>query len=157
MPAGLVFAVALVLLVLAAGTRRPRVSRQVLVAGAAGGALICVPAVLAHVSARGLVVSTSTQGFLLWALVVAVVATAEEAFLRGALHDAVARTAGPGVAVVVGAAAFALLHLPLYGWSALPLDLAVGVVLGGLRVHAGSWAAPAVAHVGADLVSWFLR
>jgi hypothetical protein len=39
----------------------------------------------------------------------------------------------------------------------VPLDLAVGVVLGGLRLEAGTAAAPAVTHVGADLVGWFLR
>jgi len=60
-------------------------------------------------------------------------------------------------AIVVGAVCFALLHVPLYGWHVLPLDLAVGLVLGGLRQATGTPAAPAVTHVGADLVGWFLR
>jgi membrane protease YdiL (CAAX protease family) len=59
-------------------------------------------------------------------------------------------------AVVVAAIAFALLHAPLYGWHAVPLDLAVGVVLGATRALAGTWTAPAIAHVGADLAGWWL-
>ncbi|MCU1587768.1 MAG: hypothetical protein JWN31_1261, partial [Frankiales bacterium] len=39
----------------------------------------------------------------------------------------------------------------------LPLDLAVGLVLGGLRQQTGTPAAPAVTHVGADFAGWFLR
>ena len=84
------------------------------------------------------------------------VATAEEAFLRGALYDAVARARGVDAAVVVGALAFAALHVPLYGWHAVPLDLAVGLALGALRVVTGTWTAPALAHAGADLVGWWL-
>ena len=37
------------------------------------------------------------------------------------------------------------------------VDLAVGVVLGGLRQLSGTPAAPAVAHVSADMAGWFLR
>ena len=47
--------------------------------------------------------------------------------------------------------------MPLYGWAALPLDLAVGLLLGGLRMLAGGWGAPAVAHAAADLAGWWLR
>ena len=35
--------------------------------------------------------------------------------------------------------AFGLLHVPLYGWAALPLDLAVGLLLGGLRMATRGW------------------
>ena len=52
---------------------------------------------------------------------------------------------------------FGLLHVPLYGWHVLPLDLAVGIVLGLLRSWTSTAAAPAVAHVVADLCGWFLR
>lgn len=90
-------------------------------------------------------------------LVVTVVATAEEMFLRGTLYDAVSELAGGTWAIGVGAVAFALLHVPLYGWHVLPLDLAVGVVLGMLRVSTGTVAAPAVAHIIADYAGWFLR
>ena len=97
------------------------------------------------------------SGFASWAVVVAVVATAEEVFLRGALYDAVRAAADERAAIVVGAVAFAALHVPLYGWHVVPLDLVVGLVLGELRRVSGTPAAPAVAHVTADLAGWFLR
>ena len=128
---------------------------RVLLLGLAGAAVVCAPDLLEQVVQHRPV--SGTSGLLTWTAVVLVVAPAEEAFLRGSLHDAVARTAGPGVAVAVGAAAFGLLHVPLYGWDVLPVDLVVGVLLGCLRVLSGTFVAPAVAHVGADLGSWFLR
>jgi uncharacterized membrane-anchored protein YhcB (DUF1043 family) len=45
----------------------------------------------------------------------------------------------------------------MYGWHVLPLDLAVGVVLGMLRTRTGTAAAPGAAHVLADVAGWFLR
>jgi membrane protease YdiL (CAAX protease family) len=82
---------------------------------------------------------------------------AEEAFLRGALFDAVEEWAGPAVAVAVGAVCFAGLHVPLYGWASAPLDLAVGLLFGALRWVSGSWLAPGLAHTFADLAGWWLR
>ncbi|HUR14918.1 MAG TPA: CPBP family intramembrane glutamic endopeptidase [Mycobacteriales bacterium] len=150
-PAGLVFAACLLVLSLAARTRVP-VTRRAVVLGLVGVVVVCLPVGLGHLLAlRPL---HATDGFLPWALAVIVVAGAEEVFLRGTLFEAL-RT--PWVAVLVSAVAFALLHVPLYGWQAVPLDLAVGVVLGGLRLEAGTAAAPAVTHIGADLVGWFLR
>lgn len=150
-PAGLVFAACLLVLALAARTRVP-LSWRAVGLGLLGVVVVCLPVGLGHLLAlRPL---HGTQGFLPWAAAVVVVAGVEEVFLRGALFDAIAR---PWAAVGVSAAAFALLHVPMYGWQAVPLDLAVGVVLGGLRLEAGTPAAPAVTHVGADLVGWFLR
>jgi hypothetical protein len=57
---------------------------------------------------------------------------------------------------MVTTAAFGLMHVPLYGWSVLPLDLAAGLWLGGLRVASGGATAPAVAHTIADLVAQWL-
>lgn len=152
--AGLAFAACLVVVALAAGTRVGW-SRQALGYGLAGVVLVCLPVGLEHLLAvRPL---RSTTGFAGWAVVVTVVASAEELFLRGALYDAAVRWRGPVEAVLLGAVCFALLHLPLYGWQALPLDLAVGIVLGGLRRATGTPAAPAITHVGADLVGWFVR
>ena len=73
------------------------------------------------------------------------------------MYDAVRDAAGDAAAVLVPAVAFAALHVPLYGWHVVPLDLAVGVLLGELRRSTGTAAAPAVTHVGADLAAWFLR
>jgi membrane protease YdiL (CAAX protease family) len=150
--AGLLFAALLLAMAVAARTHVP-VSRRALLVGLAGGALLCVPVVLMRI---GLPLHDGT-GFLRWAVVVSVVATAEEVFLRGTLYDAVREVTGDGTAVVIGAVAFAALHVPLYGWHVVPLDLAVGLVLGELRRSTGTAAAPAAAHVSADLAAWFLR
>jgi len=56
----------------------------------------------------------------------------------------------------VTSVAFALMHVPLYGWHVVPLDLGVGIWLGGLRLLGRGVAAPALAHVLADLVTWWL-
>ena len=152
--AGLLFAGCLLAVSAAAGTRVP-VRPGALLAGLAGAAVVCAPVALGQLA--GLRPLHDAAGFWSWAAVVTVVATAEEVFLRGTLHDAAEALAGPAAAVTLGAVAFALLHVPLYGWHVLPLDLAVGVLLGGLRVSAGSAAAPAVTHVLADLAGWFLR
>jgi membrane protease YdiL (CAAX protease family) len=92
-----------------------------------------------------------------WAAVVTLVAVAEEALLRGALWAAVEERSGTARALLLTTVAFGLLHVPLYGWPALPLDLAVGLLLGGLQMAAGGWGAPAVAHTVADLAGWWLR
>jgi membrane protease YdiL (CAAX protease family) len=150
--AGLVFAGLLLALCAAARTRVP-VSLHATALGLAGTVLLCLPVVLT----RGDRPLHDAAGFVPWALVVTVVAVAEEVFLRGALYDAVADHAGPSAAIVVTAVAFAALHVPLYGWHVVPLDLAVGIVLGELRRRSGTPMAPAVTHVGADLAAWFLR
>ena len=94
--------------------------------------------------------------FLPWAVIIVGVAVAEEAILRGALFDRVLRIGGAPLAVLVTTIAFALLHVPLYGWHVVPLDLAVGLVLGGLRVATGGFAASAAAHAVADVATWWL-
>lgn len=91
-----------------------------------------------------------------WVAGVTLVVGAEEAFLRGALWQACARWGGGAAALVVTSGAFALVHVPVYGWKALPLDTAVGLVLGGLRLASGSVAAPALAHLLADWAGWWL-
>jgi len=153
-PAGLMFAA---VLVVAAASARPRTfvtGRSVVIALVAAAALV-VPAVL-HVAATSAWSPSPAGPFLPWAAATAVVAGAEEAFLRGALYDAVKRRHSTDAAIVVAAIVFGLLHVPFYGWHALPLDLAVGVVLGVARATAGTWTAPALAHIGADLAGWWL-
>ena len=150
--AGLVFAGLLLALAAAARTAVP-VSVRALASGMAAGLLLCLPVA---VSRLGLPFHP-TDGFAMWAGVVGIVAVAEEVFLRGTLYDAVADGFGAPAAIAVGALAFALLHVPLYGWHVVPLDLVVGVVLGELRRSTGTAAAPAAAHTTADLLAWFLR
>jgi membrane protease YdiL (CAAX protease family) len=150
--AGLVFAGLLLSLAAAARTPVP-VSVRALGTGLAAGLLLCLPVAIGRL---GLPLHPTT-GFAMWAAVVGVVAVAEEVFLRGTLYDAVADGHGATAAVAAGAVAFALLHVPLYGWHVVPLDLVVGVVLGELRRSTGTAAAPAAAHTTADLLAWFLR
>ncbi len=150
--AGLIFAALLLGLAWAAGTRLP-LSGRALGWGGVGVVVLCLPVALLRAGQP----LHDASGFGRWAVVVGVVAAAEEVFLRGAMYDAVRAAADERAAVVVAAAAFALLHVPLYGWHVLPLDLVVGLVLGELRRASGTPAAPAVTHVGADLVAWFLR
>jgi hypothetical protein len=147
--AGLVFAGLLLALGWAAGTRLPMTTKAV-AQGLGGAVLLSLPVALLHLGTP----LPTAAGFLDWLPVVAVVATAEEVFLRGALYDAVA---DKRLAIALGAAAFALLHVPLYGWHVVPLDLVVGLVLGELRRSSGTATAPAVAHVAADAAAWFLR
>jgi membrane protease YdiL (CAAX protease family) len=94
--------------------------------------------------------------FAPWAAVTLFVAVAEEAVLRGALFGAARRAGGTFVALLVTTAVFALIHVPLYGWHVVPLDLAVGFALGGLRIVSRGIAAPAAGHAVADLATWWL-
>ena len=149
---GLVFAGLLLAMAAAARTRVP-VSRSAVAIGLAGAVLLCAPVVLLLL---GLPLH-GVSGFASWAGVVALVAAAEEVFLRGTLYDAFRDAIGENAAIVTSAVAFAALHVPLYGWHVVPLDFVVGLVLGELRRASGTPAAPAVAHVGADFGAWFLR
>jgi membrane protease YdiL (CAAX protease family) len=150
--AGVVFAACLLALATAARTR-VSCSRTAVLLGLSGAVLLCIPVAVGRLD-RPL---HSGAGFTGWAAVVSIVAVSEELFLRGALYDAVCAASGPTSAITVSAAAFALLHVPLYGWHCVPVDLYVGCVLGELRRRAGTPLAPAITHVGADLAAWFLR
>lgn len=152
--AGLVFATVLLGLTAAAGVQ-PRFDRRSGLVGVAGAVALVLPVLLRHLAA-GQTFVTSPVGYPGWAAVTVVVATAEEAFLRGAFFHALQRWRGDAAAVVGAATAFAGLHVPLYGWRVVPLDLAVGVALGALRLVSGGWVAPAIAHGGADLAGWWL-
>jgi membrane protease YdiL (CAAX protease family) len=126
-----------------------------LLLGAGGAAVLCAGPLLAHLRSPG--GALPAAAFPAWAVVVTAVAISEEAFLRGALWRAVSDVRGPAAALAVTSVAFAVLHVPFYGPSVLPLDLAVGFLLGGLRLVSGGVAAAATAHVLADLAGWWLR
>lgn len=154
--AGVVFGVVVACIAAASrsSARRVPLARSAGI-GVLGGAVLCVPALGRHLLAGTSLVSG--HGYLPWALGVVVVAVAEEALLRGSLFAAVEQRAGTVAAVALTSVAFALLHVPLYGWAVVPLDIAVGLWLGVLRVAAGSAVAPATAHALADLAGWWLR
>lgn len=81
----------------------------------------------------------------------ALAAVAEEIFFRRLTFGWLMRW-GSGIAVMGSAGAFALVHARAYGLPALPLDLAAGILFGWQRWSSGSWVAPALTHVVANLL-----
>src|SRR6202030_931379 len=138
-----------------AGRRPGRPSLRAAALGVAAGSVLVAAWLTAH---PGMVIGIAPLdgAIALWTPIVAVVAVAEEAVFRGVLFDAVRGWGGDGWALLATTALFAVMPLPLYGVGALPLDLAVGLLLGGLRVVSGGMLAPAVAHVIADLAGGWL-
>jgi membrane protease YdiL (CAAX protease family) len=87
-----------------------------------------------------------------WALPMAVLAAiAEEAMFRRAAYAAL-EPAGAIVAVAATAVLFALIHVPLYGTAAFPVDLGAGVLFGWQRHASGTWTVPAATHAAANLL-----
>jgi membrane protease YdiL (CAAX protease family) len=78
-------------------------------------------------------------------------AVAEEAFFRRFVYDALL-PAGDAAAGAGAAVLFALVHVAVYGWWVVPLDLAAGLVLSWQRSYTGSWGVPAVTHVAANML-----
>jgi membrane protease YdiL (CAAX protease family) len=176
LPIGLAFGVGLVALVLAASPRarsgasafRAWPLAAEVFAGVLGGLALVGLAVGGRIAAGWLgtpplpsvtgpaLGMSGGAGFGPWAAVTALVAVAEELVLRGVLFGAIVRARGPGLAVGITTGIFALMHVPLYGWHVVPLDLAVGLVLAGLRLTTRGVGAPAIAHVVADLATWWL-
>jgi membrane protease YdiL (CAAX protease family) len=148
------FAVVLVGAAAAAGWRPDRLRPSGLAWGALGAVGLVAGPVLLRLT--GPHPALQAAGLPLWAVVVTGVALGEELLLRGALFAAIDEAVGVKTALVVTTVVFALVHVPLYGMHALPLDLAVGLWLGGLRVVSGGVTAPAAAHVVADLAGWWL-
>jgi membrane protease YdiL (CAAX protease family) len=153
--AGATFGIVLVAMATMAGWRPARPSVSSLLIGSFGGLVLVALPRLAHPLLPA-VIGMRPEPFAAWALVTAVVVTGEEALVRGALFGTLERAAGPVAAVAVTSLAFALMHVPLYGWHVVPLDLGVGVWLAGLRLATGGVAAPAIAHGLADLSTWWI-
>ena len=122
---------------------------RALVAGLMVGAILLAPVVTGPLSARPL------SAFWTWAAIAALIATLEESSIRGVLYRQWEGEAGTLTAIVVGAAVFALIHLPRYGLAAMPLDAAVGLALGGLRALTGRVWPCTIAHTLADWGAWF--
>lgn len=152
---GAAFALVLLALAFATGWRPSMPRIPALAVGAIGGVVLVVMPRLLHPLMPS-VIGMRPEPFVAWGLITTAVAISEEVLLRGALFDALDRSAGVGAAVVVTSVAFALMHVPLYGWQVVPLDLGVGIFFAGLRLVAGGVAAPATAHVLADLSTWWL-
>ncbi len=153
---GLVFGAGLLTVGVTAGWRPTRGGAiRATMIGLAGAAALVGLSWVARLQGPALPLAAPAP-FWAWASATTLVAAAEEIVLRGALFDACEAAWGVPVTLGVTSVAFALMHVPTYGLPVLPLDLGVGLVLGGLRVLGGGPGAPAVAHVAADLAAWFL-
>ncbi|HUZ69927.1 MAG TPA: CPBP family intramembrane glutamic endopeptidase [Candidatus Saccharimonadales bacterium] len=155
MPAGVAFALALLALAAGAGWRLGRPSLAAAGIGVAGG-LVLVAAWLTARTSAAVDLAPVNTAIAAWTPVVALIAVAEEVMLRGVLFNAMRNWGGDGWALAATTVLFAAMHVPLYGVGALPLDLAVGLLLGGLRIVSGSVLAPAIAHVLADIAGGWL-
>jgi membrane protease YdiL (CAAX protease family) len=124
---------------------RPALSlnRTWLVVVAAG----CGGFVVARAILGGSVVPVALGGLIAGA----VAGVAEEAIFRHGLYGLLERW-GAFLAISGSALAFALIHVPSYGWYILPINFAAGVVFGWQRWATGSWTAPAVTHALVNVV-----
>jgi membrane protease YdiL (CAAX protease family) len=152
---GLVFGLVLFSVALLAGLRASAPNVHALAAGLAGGGLLVAVSVVARWPFPPLVLGHAAP-FLPWVAVTTFVATGEELVLRGALWRWVSSVGGDVAALLVASILFALIHVPIYGWHVVLLDFGVGLWFGGLRLWFGGPAAPAAAHVLADLATWWL-
>jgi membrane protease YdiL (CAAX protease family) len=153
--AGAGFGSLLTALAVLGGWRPRRPSVRAIGSGLGGGVvLLFLPRLLG--AGPHIHLGSVPEPFAAWVLATLVVATAEEVLLRGALLDALTEGAGFWVAILGTSAAFALMHVPLYGWGVVPLDFGVGFWFAGLRLTGGGVAAPTIAHVIADLSTWWL-
>jgi membrane protease YdiL (CAAX protease family) len=126
--------------------------------GLLGGAvLVAVPIVARVPGAPPLLPAPRPDASLgVWVGVTLLVAASEEVLFRGALFDALLARHSTFVSVALTSLLFALVHVPFYGPAAIPIDVAAGVWLAGLRLTSGRLVAPGIAHALADLVTWWL-
>jgi len=113
-------------------------------------AAVGVGAVLVAGFTNGPVVPAPAAALALPASVLA--AIAEEALFRRVAYARLARL-GAVAAIVGSALLFALVHLPGYGTSALPVDLGAGLLFGWQRWASGTWTAPAATHAAANILA----
>jgi membrane protease YdiL (CAAX protease family) len=118
--------------------------------GLLAGALLAIPVMFSGVfSARPM------AAFGPWATATLMVAALEEAAIRGAVQQLWTEERGVVAGLAAGAITFAAIHIPHYGLAAMPIDLAVGVLLGGLRLVTGRILPCVIAHTLADWGAWF--
>ena len=152
---GLVFGLALAAVAWLGGLRPGMPSAGALAAGLGIGAVLVVVSLSARWPHPPLVLGHAAP-FMPWVAVTTLVATSEELVLRGALWRWLAVAGGDVAALLATSVLFALIHVPIYGWHVVPLDFGVGLVFGALRIWFRGPAAPAAAHVLADLATWWL-
>lgn len=83
-------------------------------------------------------------------------ALAEEALFRRAAYGWLERY-GAAVAIAGSALLFAVIHIPLYGVAAFPVDIGAGLLLSWQRWASGTWTVPAATHAAANLLAVISR
>jgi membrane protease YdiL (CAAX protease family) len=129
----------------------------------AGGRVILRPSLVLAIGLAAIVVALAAGGRpvpapdAVWSLPLSLLAAvAEEALFRRFAYGALERR-GPAIAVGVTALAFALIHVPLYGWAVFPVDLGAGLLLSWQRWASGTWTVPAATHAASNVVMTVLR
>jgi membrane protease YdiL (CAAX protease family) len=143
---------ALFVLLLAAGLVWPRQANTRIPAAASAAVPVLLVGVAAFVLGRLLGGGHAPQPLALRVVALgSLAAIAEEVFFRHFVYDALL-PGGAALAVLGSAGLFAVVHVTVYGWWVLPIDLAAGLVLSWQRWATGSWKMPAVTHVLANLL-----
>jgi membrane protease YdiL (CAAX protease family) len=115
-------------------------------------AVVALAGIAAFAAGRALVGGHAPMSFSGYAVATSTLAAiAEEAWFRR-LCFGLLLPAGPVFAICGSTVLFAAVHVATYGWWVLPLDLAAGALLGWQRAVTGSWTAPALTHVIANLL-----
>jgi len=122
------------------------------------------PAIALAVGMAGVGVAAFAAGrpagvpFSPWALPLSILAAAaEEALFRRAAYGAIDARLGAAAAIGGTAVLFALVHVPLYGVAAFPVDLGAGLLLGWQRWASGNWTVPAATHAAANVLAVLAR
>jgi membrane protease YdiL (CAAX protease family) len=152
---GAIFGLALLAVAFLGGLRPSEPPLGAVAVGLAVGAVLVAVSILARWPVPPLVLGHAAP-FLPWVAVTSLVATSEELVMRGTLWRWAQATGGDVAALLATSLLFSLMHVPVYGPAVIPLDFGVGLVFGGLRLWFGGAAAPAAAHVLADLATWWL-
>jgi CAAX protease family protein len=116
------------------------------------GLVLAMGLVAAFAAATVAGVSAPVTGALVVVPLSLVAALAEELLFRGLAYGELRRW-GPAAAIAGSALLFALIHLPAYGLTAMPVDLGAGLVLSWERWASGSWKVPAATHAAANLLA----
>jgi len=115
-------------------------------------AIACMLGAVAFAAGRALIGGHAPTPVTLTAIAAnTLAALAEEIWFRRLCYGLLA-PAGPVFAVVASSVLFAAVHVSTYGFAVLPLDLAAGALFGWQRAVTGSWTAPALTHVLANIL-----
>ena len=114
-------------------------------------AVVIAIGVIGFASGRFLIGGDAPARLTSYALAVNVLAAvAEEVWFRRLCYSLL-EPAGTAFAIAGSSVLFAAVHVSMYGWSILPLDLAAGALLGWQRAATGSWHASALTHALANV------